>query len=72
MLHALWVIVPLVVAVPVLFSQSHGIIRWVFVGALVYGAVSWPWILAFMARMRWNAAEAERRNRELLDPAARP
>jgi hypothetical protein len=48
------------------FWGSGGILRWVFVGALAYGFVSVPWVLAFTLRMRWNAPEAERRNRELL------
>jgi hypothetical protein len=36
------------------------------VGVLVYSLVSLPWVLSLTLRMRWNAPEAERRNRELL------
>jgi hypothetical protein len=54
-----------------ILSRSHGIIRWVIVGALAYSVVSMPLVLRFMLRMRWNAPEAEQRNRELLDSTAK-
>jgi hypothetical protein len=66
LLHATWSIAVLVLALAAFLSQSHGIIRWAIVGVLVYGVVSMPWVLRFMLRMRWNAPDAERRNRELL------
>jgi len=70
-LHATWFIAVLVLALAGLVSRSDGIIRWVIVGVLVYGVVSVPWVLRFMLRLRWNAPEAERLNRELLDPTGK-
>src|SRR4051812_42397363 len=36
---------------------------WIFVGAIAYSIVATPWTLALILRPRWNAPEAERRNR---------
>jgi hypothetical protein len=70
LLHAAWIAVVVVAAVVVPLWRSGGIVRWVVVGALAYGIVSQAWMLALTLRMRWNAPEAERRNRELLSPTA--
>jgi hypothetical protein len=43
-----------------------GILGWIFVGTLVYSIVGAPGLLAAVLRARWNSAEAERRNRQLL------
>ncbi len=65
LLHAAWVVAAVVAADVVLIWRSGGILGWVVVGALAYSIVSLPWALARILRMRWNAPEAERRNREL-------
>jgi hypothetical protein len=61
----------LAVVVAVVFAwNSLGLARWIVVGILAYGIVSIPWTLGVILRTRWNAPEAERRNRELLPPTA--
>jgi hypothetical protein len=69
LLYAVWLVASVVLGLTLAaghFWESGGIVRWIFVGVLAYGVVSVPWVLAFTLRMRWNAPEAERRNRELL------
>jgi hypothetical protein len=70
-LHATWTIAVVAVLFAGIVSRSHGIIRWVIVGALAYTVVSMPFAFRFMLRMRWNAPEAEQRNRELLESTAK-
>jgi hypothetical protein len=70
LLHATWMIAVLILTITGLISRSHGTIRWIIVGVLVYSVVSMPWTLLVILRMRWNAPEAERRNRELLGRTA--
>ncbi len=60
----------LVVVIAGVVVQIRGIFRWVVAGVLAYGLLSLPWILSLALRMRWNAPEAERRNRELLASTA--
>jgi hypothetical protein len=38
----------------------------IVVGVFAYGIFSVPWVLRLVLQTRWNAPEAERRNRELL------
>jgi hypothetical protein len=64
-----WARIPdalIVVAVVVPAWRLGGMVRWIVLGVLAYGLVSFPWTLAFILRARWNAPEAERKNRELL------
>jgi uncharacterized protein YhdP len=63
--HAAWLLVTLTVAV-VLAWNSLGLARWIVLGIFVYGVISVPWVLSIALRARWNAPDAERRNRELL------
>jgi hypothetical protein len=63
--HAAFVLAALVVAL-VFAWNSLGLARWIFLGVFAYGVISVPWVLSVVLRMRWNAPEAERRNRELL------
>ncbi len=63
--HAVWLLVALVVAV-VFMWNSLGVARWIVLGIFAYGVISVPWVLSIVLRTRWNAPEAERRNRELL------
>jgi len=58
-------LVALVVAV-VFMWNSLGVARWIVLGIFAYGVISVPWVLSIVLRTRWNAPEAERRNRELL------
>jgi hypothetical protein len=67
--HAALLLLAVVVAV-VFAWNSLGLARWIVVGILAYGIVSIPWTLGVILRTRWNAPEAERRNRELLPPTA--
>jgi hypothetical protein len=68
LLHAAWVTAAFVVAIIfALISSIGGVLIWivvVVVASSIVGA-SW-WSYAPILRMRWNAPEAERRNRELL------
>ena len=66
LLHVAWIVVVIVTAVVVPTWRGGGVLRWVVVGALGYSIVSMPWLFALILRTRWNAPEAERRNRELL------
>jgi hypothetical protein len=61
----MWVLLALVVAV-VFAWQSLGFTRWIVVGVFAYGIFSVPWVLRLVLQTRWNAPEAEQRNRELL------
>jgi len=69
LLHAAWLVVALVAVIVVPFWRSGGIARWVVVGVFAYSLVSAPWLLSLTLRMRWNAPEAERTNRDLLGSA---
>jgi hypothetical protein len=70
--HAAWVAALTAAVVVVPLWRSCGIVRWAVVGVLAYSLVSLPWVLSLTLRMRWNAPEAERRNRELLHPTDLP
>jgi hypothetical protein len=70
--HAIWVLAVVLATVIVPAWRIGGNLRWIVLGLLGYGIVSIPWVLAFVLRARWNAPEAERRNRELLDAWAHP
>jgi len=65
--HAAWISAVVAAAVLVPAWRAGGIVRWLVVGAVLYSLVSLPWLLSLTLRARWNAPEAERRNRELLE-----
>ena len=67
LLHAAWISAVVVAAVLVPAWHAGGIVRWLVLGAVLYSAVGLPWVLSLTLRARWNAPEAERRNRELLE-----
>ena len=67
LLHGTWVAAVVVAAVVVPVWRAGGVVRWLVVGAIVYSLVSVPWVLRLTLRARWNAPEAERRNRELIE-----
>ena len=46
--------------------RSGGVLRWIVLGWVLYVVVLLPFTIVPVLRMRWNAPEAERRNRELL------
>ena len=75
--HAAWVLVAVVIGVGVAWNNLGGPARWIVLAVIVYGVLGTPWVLALALRTRWNAPEAERRNRELLaltaerDPAVK-
>jgi hypothetical protein len=60
------VVYALVVISPGVWSALPGVWRWLLVGVLAYGAISTPVTIAWMLRIYWHAAEAARKNRELL------
>jgi len=65
--HAAWVFA--VIAVTLIGATWHRgeIIRWAAIGVLAYSILSTTWLLRLTLRTRWNALDAERCNRELLD-----
>jgi len=67
LLHGAWISAVVVAAVLVPAWRAGGIVRWLVVGAVLYSVASGQWLLALTLRARWNAPEAERRNRELLE-----
>ena len=73
LLHAACVLVALLVAIVLAWRDlgNLGTLRWVFVAFVAYGIVIAPWVLAGVLRTRWNAPEAELRNRELIDTGRR-
>jgi hypothetical protein len=66
LLHAVWIVVAVITAVGLSRWLGDGVLRWVVVGVLGYSIVAMPWLFALILRTRWNAPEAERRNRELV------
>jgi hypothetical protein len=67
--HAAWVIVVIVITLIGATWHRGEIIRWAAVGVLAYSMLSTTWLFRLTLRARWNAPDAERRNRELLDSA---
>jgi hypothetical protein len=68
--HVAWILSTLVIAVVFSWDTLGGFVRWLLVGVLAYGIVGIPWSLRLVLRTRWNAPEAERRNRDLLATTA--
>jgi hypothetical protein len=64
--HAAWVVAVIVTALIGATWHRGGIIRWAAVAVLAYCILSTTWLVRLILRTRWNAPEAERRNRELL------
>ena len=69
LLHLTWILVAAAFAYYLLFLWLRGVWRWVLLGFLVYSALTTPLTIARMLRAYWNAAEAARRNRAVLDQA---
>jgi hypothetical protein len=69
--HGAWVVVVIVTALIGATWHRGDIIRWGTVVVLAYSILSMSWLFRLILRTRWNAPEAERRNRELLDPPGR-
>ena len=66
-MHAIWVAAVIdTTAVGATWHRGE-IIRWAAVGVLAYSVLSTSRLFRLILRTRWNAPEAERRNRELLD-----
>jgi hypothetical protein len=70
LLHAGWILLAIGIGVVLPIWRSGGMLRWVMVGVLAYSILTLPWVFALILRLRWNAPETERRNRELLDQTA--
>jgi hypothetical protein len=70
-MHAAWVVAVIVTALIGAIWHRGEIIRWAAVAVLAYSILSTTWLFRLILRTRWNAREAERRNRELLDPPDR-
>jgi hypothetical protein len=66
-LHAVWVSAVVATAIVLPTWRRGGAVRWLAVLIAVDEFVLVPWILSWILRARWNAPEAERRNRELLE-----
>ena len=66
LLHVGWIVVAIALAVVIPTWRSGGVLRWIVVGAFAYSILIMPWVWALVLRTRWNAPDAERRNRELL------
>jgi hypothetical protein len=72
--HAAWVVAVIVTTLIGVTWHRGEIIRWAAVVVLAYSILSTTWLFRLILRTRWNAPDAERRNRELLhgpDRAAR-
>jgi hypothetical protein len=65
-MHVAWLGVALIVVATQLWPLG-GAARWIVIGSLAWGVVTVPVVLTPVVRMHWNAAEAERANRELLE-----
>jgi hypothetical protein len=63
LLHGAWVLAALAYTYVQLAQHTHGAYRWVVVALLVYGILAVPPLIWFTLHVRWNAPEAERRNR---------
>jgi hypothetical protein len=72
LVHAFWIVVAVVTAVGVSAWRSDRIVRWFVVGVVGYTIAGAPWLFALILRTRWNAAEAERQNRELVGESLDP
>jgi hypothetical protein len=69
--HAAWALA-VIVATAIGATWHRGeIVRWVTVGVVAYCTLSMSWVFRLILRARWNAPEAERRNRELLEVPGR-
>jgi hypothetical protein len=66
LLHVGWVLGAIVIVVVVPMWRGGGALRWLVAGAFAYSIVAMPWLFALVLRTRWNAPEAEHRNREVL------
>jgi hypothetical protein len=67
LVHVVWITTAIAVADATLWRSLPGIWRWVVIGVLAYGLVSTPITIRRMLRAYWNAPEAARRNRQLLE-----
>jgi hypothetical protein len=65
LLHGTWIAAVVVTAIVIPAWRAGGLVRWVVIGAVAYSAISVPWVVTRGLQMRWNAAEAGRRNRDL-------
>jgi hypothetical protein len=63
LLHGAWVLAALAYADVQVALLTHGAYRWVALALLTYGILAVPPLLWFTLQVRWNAPEAERRNR---------
>jgi hypothetical protein len=66
LVHVGWVLAAIVAVIVIPMWRGGGTVRWLVVGALAYSIVAMPWLFALVLRTRWNAPEAELRNREVL------
>lgn len=66
LLHAGWVPAAMVIGIVIPVWRGGGTLRWIVLGAFAYSVVAMPWLFALVLRTRWNAPQAERRNREVL------
>ena len=64
--HAVWLLAALALVLASMWSRL-GFLRWALLASVLYLTLGAPFTIASMLRMRWNAPEAERRNRALLD-----
>jgi hypothetical protein len=56
----------MVIGIVIPVWRGGGTLRWIVLGAFAYSVVAMPWLFALVLRTRWNAPQAERRNREVL------
>ncbi len=66
LLHGAWLAGALLLTAVQIQLAVGRILGWIFAGTIVYSIIGAPWFLAVILRTRWNAPEAERRNRQLL------
>jgi hypothetical protein len=64
--HAVHVPVLIALALVPIAIGSHGVLRWLLVGAICYFAVFWLFVWPWIVKPFDNAAAAEEQNRKLL------
>src|SRR5207253_2758501 len=66
LVHLVWIIAAMVVAIATLWSSIPGIWRWVIVAFYAYSAIGTPLTVARTLRAYWNAPHAAEENRQLV------
>ncbi len=66
LVHLVWIIAAMVVAIATLWSSIPDVWRWVIVGFFAYSAIVTPLTMARTLRAYWNAPKAGEENRQLV------